>query len=746
MLKPIFCMLLALSLTPAYSISEFELISTENASQLHLKLTLSSASETILITPEDAKFHSNNQFSLLQNLTFESNFSEIVQVFEIDRSSNETLYSGGQSVWCGASFSDCGNCNGMPPGTFKWCNGAYPLRTYSCDNWCYTYSPQPTYEKAQIGAFLRMAANGSLIARGAPEYSLAFSDPDNEQIHGSIRARLIFPLILPPSQNQPLMRSQGSQKWQLIQNSVLQSYKSTLYSYYSQYMASIESAYGATSNLNSALNSLVSTASGEYYDFYTVQNNSSYPEIEIFLDSDYAGVTALRGRPQALALNPEAQFEGGAPYYTLEVLNSGSISDSFLANLSCNGSPYSSAEAVVGQGQQALLKLFVAKMDSPQLCAATVFVKDLPQIASSISNTLQPFKLPCPPEYSCCPVSTSYEERPCLPLEKFKQEDEYGNGYFYLQHYSCEAFSCLENTTTFLRRISDRRPPQQSAQSSFANYNSPQIRQQQSPTPTLVPSIAPSSGISPIAQPLVEIPIEEEKIEIIAQSEVQEGYASVSVRANSEPAQGAVLVVSPSMKRHTLPLNFGSTEVLFNEPGPWSVSYSFEYKTIQVHPIAEKQMEAPVNVLPNPATPLMALSFPNLPFIQTALLISLLVFVFAVYKRQSETIRFRKSFENNIVRLEILNGRGDLRNLEITDIAPEGTILSTISNPPSEVTEIIFGKHIKWKKSALPKGERMLISYSIFTPTPQGSLQPAEILADTEGNKRIRVLSNAVEL
>jgi hypothetical protein len=100
----------------------------------------------------------------------------------------------------------------------------------------------------------------------------------------------------------------------------------------------------------------------------------------------------------------------------------------------------------------------------------------------------------------------------------------------------------------------------------------------------------------------------------------------------------------------------------------------------------------------------------------------------------------------NIVRLEILNNQSDLRNLEITDIAPEGTILSTISNPPSEVTEIIFGKHIKWKKNELHKGGRMLISYSIFTSNPSSSLRPAEILADTEGNKRIRVLSNAVDL
>ena len=55
----------------------------------------------------------------------------------------------------------------MPPGTFKWCNGAYPLKTYYCDNWCYSYSPQPAYERAQVGSFIKTAAKAVVSRAGS---------------------------------------------------------------------------------------------------------------------------------------------------------------------------------------------------------------------------------------------------------------------------------------------------------------------------------------------------------------------------------------------------------------------------------------------------------------------------------------------------------------------------------------------------------------------------------------------------
>jgi hypothetical protein len=219
----------------------------------------------------------------------------------------------------------------------------------------------------------------------------------------------------------------------------------------------------------------------------------------------------------------------------------------------------------------------------------------------------------------------------------------------------------------------------------------------------------------------------------------------IRVVSSSGTASGNLELATPSHKEHEIPLQEGRAEVLFNEIGIWRVKYKTEAKLITVSPIkVQTNKDSAPTIQAGMATGFMALNFSKLPLIETAFLLSFFVLGYAGFRRYSERIRFTKTFENNIVRLEILNNKADLKNLEITDIVPEGNVLSTISNPPSEVTEIIFGKHIKWKKGELRKGERMLISYSIFSNNPSDSIRPAELLAEMEGNKRIIVLSNPI--
>ncbi len=723
---------------------------------LQLKISPASTQQTILITPAEMESLSSGQFSLLENLTIDLNVSAISYLYEIDATATEQIYSGSVQTWCGSVFDTCGNCGGMPAGTFKWCNGAYPLHTYSCDNWCYTFSPASSYEKAQVGNFIRQKAKAGIIILKGSTTTLSLDDVQPSLAQPNAMASLVFPSLSVPSQNSPLIRQTGSEKWRQITSAALQSYKSQLSAYYSQYTSSIDSAYSQTNSLNSQLSALLSSSSGvEYSNYFEyAPPESALPEILLEIEATYAGVSAIRGVPKAILLHPQASFENGNAYFSFDAQNTGAVSDIFSANLSCNDTIISNIENVLlAPSESAALKFFTPQILVPTICTAQIFILDSPSIISSASNTLEPFKLACPADKPCCAYSLQYEDRACSDVEKFKQEGLPGSGNYYLQHYSCADFICIESSTTFLRSASATPAPQAqlfsgNSNSNYYSANAPQIPQLAnapqnansiSPTPAI--SVFPNSTIvpSPIA-----MPIEEETIEIIAPTQIPQGYAMLSVRANNKPAEGSILLISPSMKRRTIPLELGEAEVLFNEAGVWKASYSFEYKKISVLPQITNDAKPVNSPPPNAATSFISLNISKMPIPESALLLVFFALGFAAYRRASVKVHFKKSFENNIVRLEILNNKADLSNLEITDIAPEGTILSTISNPPSEVTEIIFGKHIKWKKSSLRKGERMLISYSIFTASPQGSLRPAEILADA-GNSKIRVLSNAVE-
>lgn len=744
-------MLSFIALSAAVSISEVQLIPESGATFLSFKYAPTEPQATIVITPPEMELLSGGLFSLSENLTLNFNLSTPAYLYDIETSANETLYSGSLNAWCGSVFDDCGNCAGMPPGTFKWCNGAYPQRTYSCDNWCYTYSPKPAFEKTMVGGFSKMRAFATIEIEKFPKARLLVSESNPIRAAENASAELIFPSLQPPIVAVELIRPLSDRTWKSITPSQLQSYKSNLFSYYSQYTQSIDSAHSATNSLNSALAELSLNSQGNHLDYYELSSpEAQFPQIRIKMESNYAGVEAIRGRPEALLLQSTVQFDAGLPYYQFDLKNAGPVSDNFIANLSCNGSVISSTSAVlIEAGNVAPLKFFVPQITFPTLCTAYAFLLGSLLAPSSISSTLEPFKIPCPQAYECCSVSETHEEKSCLDATLFKEEDGYGGGYYYLQHYSCIAQICAENSTTFIRRVEGNKPPLQysfSSNPSNSAISQPALQKTSpSPTPSPTLNLPRITPISPTPPALKSIPLEEEKIEIIAPSEITEGYGTVVVRANSKPAQGSILVLSPSMKRRTLPLDLGSTDVLFNEEGEWKISYSFEQKKINVLPFVSP------NALnerkdSTASTSFLTLGFSSLPLPEICLALSFAIFGFALHKKVREKVHFRKSFENNIVRLEIQNNRSDLTNLEITDIAPEGTILSTISNPPSEVTEIIFGKHIKWKKSLLRKGERMLISYSIFTNSPSGSLRPAEIQADAEGNKRILVLSNAVEL
>ncbi len=750
--KHVLFLLLTLQLAGAASISELQLITEGPTSHLSLVVSPIFPLEPLILTPELLLELSGGQFSLSENLTIHLNVSEVVSLFSIDREANETVFSGTLGVWCGGTYSDCNNCNGMPPGTFKWCNGAYPLWTYYCDNWCYTFSPTPAYEKAQAGAFVKYAGSATITIRGAPETTISLDDSAPIQNTETSAGELLFPSMQPPSTTSLLIRSHSSQIWAAAKQSDYQNYVSSLSAYYSQYASSIESAHSANTNLNNALAALVSNSQGEYLNYYeTAPETASYPKIHLKIRADYAGITPPRGKPEIISLSESAQFENGLPYYALELKNIGAAPDQFAATLSCGNATNASIAVLIGPGAQATLKLPANFITTPEICIAFAYVSDLPAFGVSTTKTLLPFKYPCPAEKQCCEASIVYEERACPPEEKFKPEDNFGNGYYYLQNYVCTEFVCAASSETFLRRISGNTPP---PSASFSSYSQPTPASYPgtlpSPKPTASPPNPPSEAKNNSTNraglpSLAAIKIIQKSIRIDAPGKTTEGYGQISVLADSEPATGTLELISPSLKTREFVLETGAAKVLFNEIGEWTAIYSGESAKIEVMRSEPKeQAPLPKKADASSTTAFLALSASDFPLMESGGLLLLLAFGFAGIRKYSERIRFHKSFENSTVRLEILNSKADLRNLEITDVVPEGTVLSTISNPPSEVTEIIFGKHIKWKKSELRKGQRMLISYTLLSNDASQSLRQAELWADLGENKRIRVLSNAV--
>ncbi len=740
MLNLMLAILLILFSTTSATITNAELISDNGQTHLRLLIQPQSPISQISLSPEEAQTFSNNLFSLEQPINFNLEISNWLYLYEISGTNTESIYTSDLQVWCGATFSTCNNCGNMPPGTYKWCNGMYPLKTYDCDNWCYTYSLQPTYEKSRPEKFSHMFATGKLAPTSSPQISIVFNSTSNSSTENLNIEIISSETTPPPTPDAVLFKSTSNNKWQQLPEMDYQTYKNAQIIYNSQYALSHESAHSATRTLGAAFETLRSNAFGEFSPYFYIESET-LPQIKLTLNSDYAGVVMLRGIPKILSLSETATIEGESAYYSATLQNQGQTSDSFSLNLSCESQTVTS-NVLLESDELATLPLFMRQLTEEENCSLLAFVTEEPSIRDEFSATLQPFQLPCPAELQCCNNSSNYFEKTCINEERFVQEDGYGNGYYYLQHFACQDFHCMPSSTTFLRRTTGNTPPQ-----TISFYTPPQQAPPatspspaKNPSPTTAPP-NPTPSPSPLPQ-LERVEINAPDIEIFIPDVIEEGYNTVEVREDFSPAEGILELVSPSNNRLSFMLENGKAEALFNEEGKWELRFSEKTKTINV-----LSNSAPPGTTPPPSrqTSFLSLGFSNMPLFETALILLAVVLGYGRYNRHLKRLRFKKSVENNIVRLEIINPKTDLKELEITDIVPEGTILSTISNPPSEVTEIIFGKHIKWKKGELKKGERMLISYSIFSENKNLPLRSAELTA-IEGNKRIQLLSNSITL
>lgn len=734
----------------AIEITQFAIVYENSNSYLEIGLAPSSMFENLEITPELAAIKSEGKFSIAKNISMSINITNSSSLFEIDRNAIEDVFSPSERLWCGSVFDTCGNCAGMPAGTFKWCNGAYPLVTYSCDNWCYTYTISPGYEKSQTGAFVKNSARVVIEAHAAGKTEISLGDENsmqqaNEVANADASVLQTAPSLLPIL----LLRSKNSQEWMEISKNDYQNYKNELMNYYGTYLASIASAKSATDRLNGAIGRMVSNGRGKFSGYYS-REFFEYPKITLKLRSDFAGVVALRGMPKIGLVSTQAKFADGKAYYEAEFENAGYAAETFAGNLSCgNGSAiWQTSIEFLENGKFGKMKFFVGRMESPTICSLKIFVLGFETNFDEIAATFEPFRQECPSEHQCCSNSLAYLDKACPPQESFRQEDAYGNGAYYMQDFVCENFICKAGASTITRRISGNLPPAQNTVS-FASSGFESPKSTPTPQPSKEIEIKKEEANSeepkkPTAPKKIEI--KDETIEIIVPEHAPQGYLEIAVKVNDKPASGDVEVVSPAGKEYAFRLDLGSAQVLLNEEGEWAVKYKEEKRSVFAENLDAKKITEDGGNGKNAAgyTAFLSLGTSKLPFTETALVLIFAAFGFAGIRRHSEKVHFKKSFENNIVRLEIFNNLADLQNLEITDIVPEGQVLSTISNPPSEVTEIIFGKHIKWKKEKLGKGERMLISYSIFANSKAESLRAAEFEALSDGNKKVKILSNAI--
>ncbi|MEK6843333.1 MAG: hypothetical protein AABY04_02505, partial [Candidatus Micrarchaeota archaeon] len=702
MLKSMLFLLFVAS-AAAIEITQFELVFENSQNYLAVGLTPGNSFDNMILTPDDAIQESGGKFSIAGNISIQINVTNASSLFEIRNELLEDVFTPTESIWCGGVFNTCSNCGGMPVGTFKWCNGAYPLTTYSCDNWCYTYGTAPSYVKTETGAFVKNSAQISIktIANGQSEMSLDENhlQETTEMATGFAAIPQIVPSMLPKN----LIREKTSNAWREILPIDYQNYKNELAYYYGAYASSISSAKTATGKLSSALGNMISNAKGNYVEQYK-QDLGELPKITLKLRADFAGVIALRGKPKIITLGTIAKFENGLAFYEAEFENAGYATDTFSGNLSCENETaiWQSGREVLENGKIGKMKFFVEKMETPKLCLARIFVLDYASLFDEKIAILEPFRMACPADYQCCSNSQNYNDRACQSEERFRPDDSLGNGAYYTQNFVCENYICKGGSIAITRRISGILPStQNTVLFASANYDSPK--------PTTAPATKEieikKDEIDKISEPQKtpapkQIEIAEEIIDIILPDHAFLGYQEVFVKINDMPASGDVELESPTGKNYAFRLDLGSAQVLLNEEGRWKIQYKEEKKQIYAQKLDTKSISDNIGNEKNAAlaTSFLSLGMSKVPFVETVLILALAAFGFAGVRRHSEKVHFKKSFENNIVRLEIFNNLADLRNLEITDIVPEGQVLSTISNPPSEVTEIIFGKHIKWKK------------------------------------------------
>ncbi|NYZ75119.1 hypothetical protein H0O03_02550 [Candidatus Micrarchaeota archaeon] len=236
-------------------------------------------------------------------------------------------------------------------------------------------------------------------------------------------------------------------------------------------------------------------------------------------------------------------------------------------------------------------------------------------------------------------------------------------------------------------------------------------------------------------------------IDIRVPSEIAPGYQTVYVFDAGSPASGDVEIIGPDGKSvwRTLASD-GAFGFFFDKEGEWTIKYGNHSKKINVarerEPLPSVAQLGSSNDSPvGGATGLAAAG--GDPLWMALILLLVLAAVLSWYFLVYATLHVEKKFSGETVTLKVVNRNAELRELELTDVAPEEYGAREFSEPP-ELGETVLGTSLKWKRENLPKGGEWIVSYKL--PGAKGKLKHASVVGRTAKGKEAKAASDEVSL
>ena len=282
---------------------------------------------------------------------------------------------------------------------------------------------------------------------------------------------------------------------------------------------------------------------------------------------------------------------------------------------------------------------------------------------------------------------------------------------------------------------------QGSAQENNQQNELTQGRSNSSASPTPTPN--PSATSSPSGNESGSL----DGIDIRVPSEIAPGYQTVYVFDAGSPASGDVEIIGPDGKSvwRTLASD-GAFGFFFDREGEWTIRYGNHSKKIKV--VRERE--------PLPSVAQLGSSNDSLiggatgfavggvdPLWMALLLLLVLAAVLSWYFLVYTTLHVEKKFSGETITLKVVNRNAELRELELTDVAPEEYGAREFSEPP-ELGETVLGTSLKWKRENLLKGGEWIVSYKL--PGAKGKLKHASVVGRTAKGKDVKAASDEVSL
>ncbi|HII38498.1 TPA: hypothetical protein HA318_00655 [Candidatus Micrarchaeota archaeon] len=241
--------------------------------------------------------------------------------------------------------------------------------------------------------------------------------------------------------------------------------------------------------------------------------------------------------------------------------------------------------------------------------------------------------------------------------------------------------------------------------------------------------------------------------EVRIASEISAGSHNAYVFEAGAPASGSVDFVSPSGDVFARELDSnGAAEFYFDSVGAWNVRYgnvSAKTEVTQAMVFASSGNYATPITLQSasketaikPVAAELSL-FSSDSFLWPALFFALLGAT-AWYFFGYSVLKISKKATEDKVTIIVENRGPSLKEVILTDVAPEGTRTTFFSEVP-EVSETVLGNCFRWKKALLRNGEAWKISYKL--QDAKGVLRNALIVGTAVNGRVFKAASTELEL